>query len=127
LNSIEEFEKQKEIQQADDNKITTEEEKNIIHDKLTVKPSYDDFEDEVNADKESEFNIILATETMAEICVTQGLHSEALKIYDRILSHNPNNKAIMQKRNELAKLLKLIDMQKKKEKVKQLSKIMEKL
>lgn len=47
----------------------------------------------------------LATETMAEIYIKQGLYEKADEIYQQILSSEPENTIIRQKRAELAALM----------------------
>lgn len=50
----------------------------------------------------------LATETMAEIYIKQGLYEKADEIYQQILSSEPENMIIRQKRAELVSLMKLV-------------------
>jgi tetratricopeptide (TPR) repeat protein len=49
--------------------------------------------------------ISMPTETMADIFVNQGLYSKAMDIYNEILSSDPENKRIIQRREELKMLI----------------------
>lgn len=50
----------------------------------------------------------LATETMAEIYIKQGLYEKAEEIYQQILGSEPGNMIIRQKRAELVSLMNII-------------------
>jgi hypothetical protein len=50
----------------------------------------------------------LATETMAEIYIKQGLYEKADEIYQQILGSEPGNIIIRQKRAELVSLMNII-------------------
>lgn len=54
----------------------------------------------------------LATDTLAEIYIKQGLYDKADEIYQRILSSDPENMVIRQKREELHFLMNLIKVKK---------------
>jgi tetratricopeptide (TPR) repeat protein len=83
--------------------------------------------DEDEDEERFEIESTLPTETMADICITQGLYDEAIKIYDRLLSLKQDNKRILQKRNELSCLIDLINAKKKENKIKQLSNLIGKV
>ena len=74
-----------------------------------------------------EKHVILPTETMADICITQGLYHEAMRIYESILSKDPDNKKLLQRRSELKTLLDLIELRKKEYTVKKLSRVAKKI
>ena len=74
-----------------------------------------------------EKHVILPTETMADICITQGLYHEAMRIYESILSKDPDNKRFLQRRSELKTLISLVESRKKDYAVKRLARVADKI
>lgn len=50
-------------------------------------------------------SISMHTETMADIFIAQGLYDKAMNIYKERLASDPDNKRIIQKSEELQKLI----------------------
>jgi tetratricopeptide (TPR) repeat protein len=64
--------------------------------------------DDVDVANDDKIVISMPTKTMADIFIDQGLYNKALDVYNEILSSDPENKKIFQKREELKMLLKII-------------------
>jgi len=81
----------------------------------------------VDKEEKVEKHVILPTETMADICITQGLYHEAMRIYESILSKDPDNKRFLQRRSELKTLISLVESRKKDYTVKKLARVADKI
>jgi tetratricopeptide (TPR) repeat protein len=64
--------------------------------------------DDVDDASDDKIVISMPTKTMADIFIDQGLYDKALDVYNEILSSDPENKKIIQKREEIKMLLKII-------------------
>lgn len=125
ISRVEKGEESEEAAETDKKSVSApvEEEVESIEAEDTV--SEEEHVDKTKAHPEK--HVILPTETMADICITQGLYHEAMRIYESILSKEPNNKKFLQRRDELKTLLDLMESKKKERTVKKLSHIANKL
>jgi pentatricopeptide repeat protein len=56
---------------------------------------------------EGRITIAMSTRTMADLLVNQGLYDKAMHIYNEMLSSDPENRTLIQRRRELEMLMKI--------------------
>jgi tetratricopeptide (TPR) repeat protein len=64
---------------------------------------------EPDEERDKKIVISMPTNTMADIFISQGHYNKAMDIYNEILSSDPDNKKIAQRREELKMLIKISD------------------
>jgi pentatricopeptide repeat protein len=53
--------------------------------------------------------ISMPTKTMADILVSQGCYEKAMDVYNEMLAADPENKKLIQRREELKMLIKIME------------------